>query len=446
MNRQNQKAIRASLKKALFNDKRRNACPKQGRQNSSPPIPNNQPRAINQQFRHFSDVYEYGDEQIGEGAHGIVKKCYRRDPNNNNGASDRVTYAVKVFRTGDTEVINTIRETFHLHRGLNDLNCVVKVLDLFINSKKEEHHLVMEYCPFPSLEQRIGSFCEEDIQQITLNLAQSLFSLHQRGICHRDLKPDNILISDQFSIKLIDFGVSKRFLVKGKVTKKIDMWTRTGSLFYQAPEIFMGGGYDEKIDIWSAGIILYQLLFGQLPFQSETILDTIEMITDSKLNSTFLGQLNPLIQDLLKRLLEKDPNKRLSAEGFVLHPWLHTTQQKKSNKSFDDCDIIETRINENILQTSQITILRQNQRYQDQLMVPIQEEREQNSLKNSWNYWENHVHYVPQDVIRMTNLDHGYINQSGTSQELVNDQKRIDDLTDFQIGLVRTNSEQFDQL
>lgn len=57
-----------------------------------------------------------------------------------------------MFRTGDTEVINTIRETFHLNRGLNDLNCVVKALDLFINSKKEEHHLVMEYCPFPSLE------------------------------------------------------------------------------------------------------------------------------------------------------------------------------------------------------------------------------------------------------------------------------------------------------
>lgn len=50
------------------------------------------------------------------------------------------------------------------------------------------------------------------------------------------------------------------------------------------------------------------------------------MIIDSKLNSTALSQLNPLIQDLLRRLLEKDPNKRLSAEGFVLHPWLHTTQ------------------------------------------------------------------------------------------------------------------------
>ncbi|CAD8164277.1 unnamed protein product [Paramecium octaurelia] len=445
MNRHNQMAIRASLKKALFNDKKRNAGLNQGRSNQSPSIPNNQPRAINQQFRHFSDVYEYGNEQIGEGAHGIVKKYYKRDANINNEAQVRIAYAVKVFRTGDTEVINTIRETFHLNRGLNDLNFVVKAHDLFINSKKEEHHLVMEYCPYPSLEQRIGSFCEEDIQQITLNLAQSLFSLHQRGVCHRDLKPDNILIGDQLTIKLIDFGVSKRFLVKGKITKKIDMWTRTGSLFYQAPEIFMGGGYDEKIDIWSAGIILYQLLFGQLPFQSETILDTIEMITDSKLNSIFLSQLNPLIQDLLKRLLEKDPNKRLSAEGFVLHPWLHTTQQKKSNKSFDDCDIIETRNNENILQTSQITIQRQNYRYQNQLIVPIQEEREQSSLKNSWNCWENHVHYVPQDGIRVTNLDNGYQNQGGTSQEQGNEQKRCEDLTGFQIGLVRTYSEQFDQ-
>jgi len=78
---------------------------------------------------------------VGEGAHGIVQVCYRKD-------GSRTPYAVKIFRTGDPEIINTIRQTFQINRSLNDLNCVVKALDLFINAKKEEHHLVMEYCHY----------------------------------------------------------------------------------------------------------------------------------------------------------------------------------------------------------------------------------------------------------------------------------------------------------
>ncbi|CAD8154267.1 unnamed protein product [Paramecium octaurelia] len=449
MNRQNQMAIRASLKNALFSKSRRNLKQNPPTQNASPPMKNPQPKSTNQQFRHFSDIYEYGHHQIGQGAHGIVKKCYKRDQNNID-ISERTTYAVKIFRTGDTEIINTIRETFHLNRTLNDLNCVVKALDLFINSKKEEHHLVMEYCPYLSLEQRMGKLSLDDIQIIALNLAQSIKQLHSRGICHRDLKPDNILIGDNFALKLIDFGVSKRFLVKGKVTKNIDMWTRTGSLFYQAPEIFLGGGYNEKVDIWSIGIILYQLLVGQLPFQQETVLDTIEMIRDSEINvknTSAFKKLNSLEQDLLKRLLKKDPEKRLSAEDFALHPWLQKRQQKKSTKSFDDCDIQDNRKNDGILQSSEISIMRQYlPRSNNPLIVPIQEEKLSNPLEFNWNVWDTHVHYVPQDLIQIINLYDRHSKEMGSSEELMNKQQKQDEEGEFQVGLMRTTSEHFDQL
>ncbi|CAD8056439.1 unnamed protein product [Paramecium primaurelia] len=447
MNRKNQMTIRASLKNTLFNINRRNLKQNLPPQNSSPPIQNYQTKSTNQQFRHFSDIYEYGHHQIGEGAHGIVKKCYKRDQNNLN-ISERTTYAVKIFRTGDTEIINTIRETFHINRTLNDLNCVVKALDLFINSKKEEHHLVMEYCPYMSLEQRMGKLCLEDIQIIALNLAQSIKQLHSRGVCHRDLKPDNILIGDKLTLKLIDFGVSKRFLLKGKVTKLIDMWTRTGSLFYQAPEIFLGGGYNEKVDIWSIGIILYQLLVGQLPFQQETVLDTIEMIRDSEINVKNMSpfkKLNPLEQDLLKRLLKKDPEKRLSAEDFALHPWLHKGQQKKSTKSFDDCDILDIRKSDGMLQQQEISIQKQYlPRSKNPLIVPIQEEKVSSPLKLSWNHWDTHVHYVPQDLIQMINLYDRQSKDIGNTEEVMNQQQKQDE--DFQVGLMRTTSEHFDQL
>ena len=109
--------------------------------------------------------------------------------------------------------------------------------------------------------------------------------MHERGIAHRDLKPDNILVDYTFeAIKIIDFGVSKRYSFfastsHGIESKFRDMWTRTGNFLYLAPEIFHGGGYNEKIDMWALGILLYQMLTGKLLFHHDTVYDTIEAIT-----------------------------------------------------------------------------------------------------------------------------------------------------------------------
>ena len=93
------------------------------------------------------------------------------------------------------------------------------------------------------------------------------------------------------------------------------MLTITGTLFYRAPEMFVGGGYDQKVDIWSVGILIYKLVCGRTPFQSLYLGDTINKIKDNE--PTFLeaawNKTDSNLKNLVKRMLKKDKNQRLSA-------------------------------------------------------------------------------------------------------------------------------------
>ena len=106
----------------------------------------------------------------------------------------------------------------------------------------------------------------QQLQEIVYQVLTALAYLHSQGICHRDIKPQNI-IYDQTNrnIKIIDFGISKK-LTKRNIKK--DMLTQTGTLYYRAPEMFEGGGYDERIDLWALGATIFKLMTGSTPFES----------------------------------------------------------------------------------------------------------------------------------------------------------------------------------
>lgn len=112
-------------------------------------------------------------------------------------------------------------------------------------------------------------------------LLDTLKYIHQNKICHRDIKPDNILYHrERKSIKIIDFGISKKVEERGR---KREMLTLTGTPYYRAPEMFEGGGYDEMVDMWALGVTIFRLMTGHTPFESEYHSETISNIVKGEL-------------------------------------------------------------------------------------------------------------------------------------------------------------------
>ena len=162
----------------------------------------------------------------------------------------------------------------------------------------------MEYLPFPPLSE-VKIKDEKELIHITREMVTALTYLNNRNICHRDLKPDNILydhISEK--IKIIDFGISKKTFSRGQ---RRDMLTVIGTHFYMAPEIFIGGGYDESVDLWSLGVIVFNLVTGKTPFESEYHSDTLNNIMKGEVTfeGKFWDQYNIFAKDFVTRLLKK---------------------------------------------------------------------------------------------------------------------------------------------
>lgn len=99
---------------------------------------------------------------------------------------------------------------------------------------------------------------------IVKELLAGISYFHNKNICHRDIKPENILYGqEEKSIKIIDFGISKKTYQRGA---RRDMLTIIGTQFYLAPEIYIGGGYDERVDFWALGVTIFKMVTGYTPF------------------------------------------------------------------------------------------------------------------------------------------------------------------------------------
>ena len=165
---------------------------------------------------------------------------------------------------------------------------------------------------------------EKTSKIIFKQLIKSIKYLHMHNIVHRDIKLDNILIDLNSSIKLCDFGISRR-IKKGELLKD-----QCGTPAYIAPEILSNEPYEGyPVDLWSSGVVLYAMLTGLLPFKANCLRELHELIIKGQYPE--MVGVSEDVKNLVRGLLEVNPKKRLTADAVLEHPWLISSDETKGS-------------------------------------------------------------------------------------------------------------------
>ncbi|KAI5598902.1 hypothetical protein POPTR_002G176700v4 [Populus trichocarpa] len=269
--------------------------------------------------KNFGAKYELGKE-IGRGHFGHtcsarVKKGELKDE----------AVAVKIIskaKMTSTISIEDVRREVKILKALSGHRHLVKFYDAFEDANNV--YIVMELCEGGELLDRIlargGRYTEEDAKAIIVQILCVVAFCHLQGVVHRDLKPENFLFtsgSEDADMKLIDFGLSDFFRPDERLNDIV------GSAYYVAPEV-LHRSYSLEADIWSIGIITYILLCGSRPFWARTESGIFRAVLRSDPNFEDLPwpSVTPEAKDFVKRLLNKDYRKRMTAVQALTHPWL----------------------------------------------------------------------------------------------------------------------------
>ena len=248
---------------------------------------------------------------LGEGSFSVVQLYEDK--------KTKIKYAVKKMNIESIEKItknkNLINTEVNIHGRINHPN-IIKLHNYF--RIKNNSYLILEYSPNGTLFDIIRS--SHGLSEIYsfyyfLQTLNAIYFLHLHSIIHRDLKPENLLINEKNIIKLCDFGWS----VKLKDNKRT---TFCGTVEYMAPEIIKKQEYDETIDIWSLGVLLYELVHSYSPFFSEDL--DVKKIGNNITNNNlkFKDGLSEDYKNLVASLLIKDSTKRIKIEDIFQHPFM----------------------------------------------------------------------------------------------------------------------------
>lgn len=261
--------------------------------------------------------YEIGDE-IGKGAFGTVYlarnletgekvaiKCYDKStlitPNQKKGVQREIKILSKISHMNVVKLVTTLENSVSLN-------------------------LVFEYVSGCSLKDYLYSRSLKRIEEgqgisIMSQILGCVEYLHGMGICHRDLKLENILIDENHLIKLVDFGFSTYILNN----KKVQLYC--GTFYYMAPEVLLNKeSVGPPIDIWACGVLIYVLLTGTFPFKGRTKLEIYSKMQSK--NLVFYGHMSTEVKELLSSIFEVEPDMRPTAKEILNSNWINSWKNK----------------------------------------------------------------------------------------------------------------------
>lgn len=245
---------------------------------------------------------------LGKGKFGNVYLARDRE--------SRFILALKVLFKSQLESENVehqLRREIEIQSHLRHPN-VLRLYNYFHDRKKI--YLMLEYAPGGELYkalQKCGCFSEQRSATYILELADALQYCHSKKVIHRDIKPENLLLGLRGELKIADFGWS----VHAPSSRRK---TFCGTLDYLPPEMVEGRMHDERVDLWSLGILCYEFLVGHPPFESSTHEDTYRKIC--KVEVQFQPSMSEGAKSLISQLLRHNPVLRLSLKAVMEHPWV----------------------------------------------------------------------------------------------------------------------------
>ena len=272
-------------------------------------------------------------EEIGNGSTSRVFRCVRK--------SDGTSFACKVIDKSSCRgeayqhLLDQFAEEVRVLNLVKQHPNVINLVDSF--ETPDRIYVVTELMSGGELFDYIidrGALSEDEASAIARSICSAVAYMHSLHIIHRDIKPENLLLSsksaDSMQVKLIDFGLAKILPDAGAASAVSFLGTKG----YLAPEMLKRNKYGKSIDVWAVGVIVFVLLCGCLPFDNDSAEIRDEEAARQKFSLRFpswASDLSDSAKDLLRRLLDVHPGKRLTAEQACKHPWIVGSSVKPQN-------------------------------------------------------------------------------------------------------------------